>query len=64
MAQIYGALMFSLLPGGVLGPIFAAHVYDTQGSYALAFTTFALLNAVSLGLLCFVRSEARATARP
>jgi sugar phosphate permease len=64
MAQIYGALMFALLPGGVLGPLFAAHVYDTQGSYTPAFTTFALLNAVSLGLLCFVRRETRATARP
>ena len=59
MAQIYGALMFALLPGGALGPIFAARMYDTLGSYELAFTTFAVLNAVSLGLLCFVRAETR-----
>jgi len=63
MAQIYGALMFALLPGGVLGPIFAARLYDTLGSYDLAFTTFAALNALSLGLLCFVRAERPATAR-
>ena len=63
MAQIYGALMFALLPGGVLGPIFAARLYDTVGSYELAFTTFAVLNALSLGLLCFVRAERVATPR-
>ncbi len=57
MAQIYGALMFALLPGGALGPIFAARLYDTLGSYQLAFTSFAVLNALSLGLLCFVRAE-------
>ena len=59
MAQIYGALMFVLLPGGVLGPIFAARLYDTLGSYQLAFTTFAVLNALSLGLLVLVRRETR-----
>jgi len=63
MAQIYGALMFALLPGGVLGPLFAARLYDTLGSYDLAFTVFAALNAVSLGLLACVRSERMATAR-
>ncbi len=59
MAQIYGALMFALLPGGALGPIFAARMYDTLGSYQLAFTTFAVLNAASLALLCGVRRETR-----
>ena len=57
MAQIYGALMFALLPGGALGPIFAGRMYDTLGSYQLAFTTFAVLNAASLALLCLVRRE-------
>jgi predicted MFS family arabinose efflux permease len=59
MAQIYGALMVTLLPGGVLGPLFAAHTYDRLGSYEPAFTTFAVLNAASLVLLFFVRREAR-----
>jgi sugar phosphate permease len=63
MAQIYGALMFALLPGGVLGPIFAARLYDTHGSYEIAFATFAVLNAISLGLLCFVRAERAASLR-
>ena len=59
MAQIYGAPMFALLPGGALGPIFPARIYDTLGSYQVAFTTFAVLNAASLALLCLVRSETR-----
>ena len=59
MAQIYGALMLALLPGGVLGPLFAARLYDTLGSYDVAFATFAALNALSLGLLACVRREAR-----
>jgi cyanate permease len=59
MARIYGALMFALLPGGVLGPIFAAHVYDTRGSYEPAFATFAALNAAALLALCLVRRETR-----
>ncbi len=57
MAQIYGALMFALLPGGVAGQVFAARVHDTLGSYEVAFTTFAWLNALSLVALCFVRRE-------
>jgi hypothetical protein len=32
-------------------------MYDTLGSYQLAFTTFAALNAASLALLCLVRRE-------
>jgi sugar phosphate permease len=63
MAQIWGMLMLALLPGGALGPIFAASLYDRLGSYELAFTTFAALNAVSLGLLCFLRPERVAMAR-
>jgi len=59
MAQIYGAMMFALLPGGALGPIFAARMYDTLGSYQVAFTTFAVLNIASLALLCLVRRETR-----
>jgi sugar phosphate permease len=58
MARIYGALMFSLLPGGALGPIFAGWAYDATGSYDVAFVCFAALNATTLLLLGFVRREA------
>jgi len=57
MASIYGALMVALLPGGALGPVFAAWIHDTLGSYDLAFGVFALLNVVSLAALMWVRRE-------
>lgn len=55
MAQIYGAIMFMLLPGGVAGPMFAGYAFDSLGSYRLAFTTFAVLNAVAVGALLLLR---------
>ncbi len=57
MAQIYGALMLALLPGGVLGPIFAAATHDALGSYQIAFTTFAGLNLLVIVALWLVRDE-------
>jgi MFS family permease len=59
MAEIYGALMLALLPGGALGPIFAGAVHDQTGSYQLAFAVFAALNAVAVLSLLFVRREPR-----
>lgn len=55
MAQIYGVLMLALLPGGMLGPIFAGAVFDRLGSYAGAFSSFAVLNALGLLALSQVR---------
>jgi MFS family permease len=57
LAQIYGWLMLTLLPGGTLGPIFAGTVHDRTGSYELAFQVFAGLNLLSLILLMLVRDE-------
>lgn len=59
LAQIYGWLMLTLLPGGTLGPIFAGFVHDRTGSYDLAFQTFALLNLASFAMLFWVRDERR-----
>jgi MFS family permease len=59
MAQIYGALMIALLPGGALGPIFAAAIHDRLGSYEHAFGAFAALNALAFAALFFVRRERR-----
>jgi MFS family permease len=59
MAPIYGALMLALLPGGILGPLFAGYLHDAFGSYAIPFRIFAGLNAVSLLALCAVRVERR-----
>ncbi len=57
MAKIYGVLMLALLPGGVLGPIFAGYMFEAFGSYELAFQIFAGLNLVSFAALCAVRSQ-------
>jgi predicted MFS family arabinose efflux permease len=56
MAEVYGALMLAL-PGGALGAIYAAQVYDRLGSYDIAFASFAALNVVVVIALLFVRDE-------
>jgi MFS family permease len=65
LARIYGALMMVLLPGGVLGPTFAAWMFDTGRGYWVAFAVFAACNVVALGLVAratAVRSPARRSA--
>jgi sugar phosphate permease len=57
MAQIYGAIMFVLLPGGIAGPTFAGYVFETLGSYRIAFTCFAVLNVVAVGALLLLRQH-------
>ncbi len=57
MAQIYGAIMVVLLPGGIAGPTFAGYVFDTLGSYRIAFTSFAVLNVVAVGALLLLRQH-------
>jgi MFS family permease len=57
LATIYGAVMLMLLPGGGLGPLFAASVHDRTGSYVPAFLVFALLNAGAFVSLLFLRPE-------
>jgi MFS family permease len=57
LARIYGALMITLFPGGVLGPLFAGAVFDARGSYYPAFVTFAILNGLGWLALSWVRRE-------
>jgi MFS family permease len=57
LAEIYGSLMFAILPGGVLGPIFAATIYDEMGSYRYAFLVFAGLNLLALAAFTLLRNE-------
>jgi len=59
MARIYGAIMFMLLPGGTFGPVFAGHVFDTLGSYWVAFTTYAVVNVFAVIALLFLQPLAR-----
>jgi len=58
LAPIYGAIMLALLPGGGLGPLFAAAVHDRTGSYHGAFLTFAAMNALAFAALFGLRREA------
>jgi MFS family permease len=60
VGRIYGALMLALLPGGVLGPMFAAWMFDTGRGYWTAFATFALVNAASLVALAAMRPNGAA----
>ncbi|MCH2171398.1 MFS transporter [Myxococcota bacterium] len=64
MAKIYGTLMLALLPGGMLGPVFAGYLFDATGSYDLAFQIFAVLNTVGLIALCTVKNRAVARTLP
>ena len=50
-------MTLTLFPGGALGPIFAARVYDQLGSYEVAFAVFAALNVFAFGALLLVRDE-------
>jgi nitrate/nitrite transporter NarK len=63
LGEIYGAMTLTLLPGGALGPIFAAVLHDRLGDYALAFGTFAALNVLALLGLLFVRDERPSASR-
>lgn len=64
LGEIYGAMTLTLLPGGVLGPIFAAVLRDQLGDYTLAFGCFAALNLLALVGLMLVRDERTALDRP
>ncbi len=60
LAPIYGALMLTYLPGATLGPLFAAVIYDTVGSYRLAFLGFVGMNVVAFTGLFALRDERKA----
>jgi MFS family permease len=55
LAQVYGALMLALLPGGLAGPTFAGWVYDRLGSYWPAFVVFAVGNVLAVAALAALR---------
>ena len=57
LGEIYGAMTLTLFPGGALGPIFAAQLYDRLGSYEVAFGVFAALNVSAFLALLLVRDE-------
>ena len=52
---IFGVLRAFQGPFSFLAPTYAGWVYDTTGSYTIAFTVFVILIVVSAVCLCFVR---------
>jgi len=64
LGEIYGAMTLTLLPGGALGPLFAALLRDRLGNYDLAFGVFAVLNVLALLGLFLVGNERSRRAQP
>ena len=52
---ITGFMTLVQMFGVVLGPVFAGLVYDSTGSYHLAFTTFAIVASVAMILVLMAR---------
>ncbi|MFC2034124.1 MFS transporter [Chloroflexota bacterium] len=52
--SIEGSSMMFLTPIGVLAPVYAGWIYDTTGSYMIAFNLFAVLLGISAVLMAFV----------
>jgi MFS family permease len=63
VGRIYGALMLALLPGGVLGPVFAGALYDAGIGYLAAFAVFAAVNVAIVVALATLRVEGRGASR-
>ena len=57
MPQIYGAMLLVLAPAGSLGAIFPGAIHDWSGSYDLAFSTYAILNLLTVLGLFWIRDE-------
>lgn len=53
---IYGVLQAVTASGGVVGPVFAGWLFDTTGSYFIAFAAGAVLLVVSLPLVVLARN--------
>ena len=43
------------IPVGVIGPVLAGWIYDTTGSYEIAFQLFAVTLAISVVIMLFVK---------
>lgn len=54
-ATIRGVLQFCHMPTAVLGPVFAGWIYDSTGSYDIAFMSFIVALLVSIGFIFVAR---------
>jgi len=55
-ATIHGLTNMLHAPIGLVTPIFAGWIYDTTGSYTIAFISFGALTTVGAIIMCFLRS--------
>ncbi len=54
-ATIHGATNMLHAPIGFVTPVFAGWIYDTTGTYTIAFISFVAITAVGAFLVCFLR---------
>jgi len=52
---LFGIVFFSSMVGGAMGPVIAGHIFDTTGSYSLAFWTSTAVAAFALLLVLSLR---------
>ena len=52
---LFGIVFFSSMVGGAIGPVIAGHIFDTTGSYSLAFWVCTAVGALALGLVLSLR---------
>ena len=52
---LFGIVFFSTMVGGALGPVIAGYIFDTTGSYSLAFWICTAVAAIALGLIISLR---------
>ncbi len=55
LGTILGAVLLANSIGGAIGPIVAGHIFDTTGTYHLAFITCATLGIIGVIIVCQVR---------
>lgn len=52
---LFGIVFFSSMVGGAMGPVIAGHIFDTTGSYTVAFWTCTAVAAFALLLISSLR---------
>jgi MFS family permease len=52
---LFGIVFFSTMVGGAIGPVTAGHIFDTTGSYSLAFWICTGMSALALVLILTLR---------
>jgi OFA family oxalate/formate antiporter-like MFS transporter len=60
---IYGAMIVAWSIGGVVGPLLLAALYESSGSYTLAFTVIAIIAVVSLVLPLITKMPSQPAAK-